>query len=152
MTQVPQGSTPTGGRGAGLPLLLLGLGALVLVEPWLPGRAWITETVGETALLRFALAGACAVLALLVVDRQRTAVLLRTLLGELQRVGRAARGGAEPSAAERDEAVRILISALDSGDPNTRQTAHGHLVRLTGIDLGTASGAWRERFGTAHDS
>ena len=42
-----------------------------------------------------------------------------------------------------DGAVSILIDALDNAEPETVQTVHQELVRLTGQDFGLQAAPWR---------
>lgn len=85
---------------------------------------------------------------------------LRVHFGMLMGAIKAARGGEgenpltpavprDPAEAKR-HAVAILIKSLDSDD--ARETAHGHLIRLTGQDLPADSASWRAWWAENEDS
>ncbi|MFO1052136.1 MAG: hypothetical protein U1F36_07970 [Planctomycetota bacterium] len=141
---------PQGGIGLDVwlklaaPLLLVVLALLVWVEPILPGASWIAEHIGPTAVLRFAVGFAFLYLAMALVELRRLGSLFRQVLEQFKRFTEAQRGGAGGGdRAARRDAIRILITALDSPDVEVRDNAHRHLTRLAGTDLGSDPARWR---------
>lgn len=130
-------------------LALLALAVLVWFEPWLPGRDALVQVVGRDGLLRIAVGVVCVFAALLVLERQRLSALLRELLAERRRS--AAPGSGIDPAARRD-AVRILVGALRSEDPEVRASAHENLVRICGEDRGVDPSGWQGLLDEASDS
>ena len=126
------------------PLILLGLGLFVWLEPWLPGRPWRTATFGADGVLRFALGCVCVYTAVLIVERAQMMTTFRQVLGELGQL-RDTTGAAR--AADPQEraggAARILLAALESPDPAVRERGRSHLARILGRDLGDDPAAWR---------
>lgn len=122
-------------------LALLGLAAVVWLEPWLPGRDAIVRVLGRDGVLRIAVGIVSVYAALLVLERQRLSALLRELLAERRR---AAAGGGTVDPSHRIEALRILVGALRSDDPEVRASAHENLVRICGQDRGTEPDAWKD--------
>ena len=121
-------------------LALLALAVLVWFEPWLPGRDALVQVVGRDGLMRIAVGVVCVFAALLVLERQRLSALLRELLAERRR---AAAGGQGIDPAAKRDAVRILVGALRSEDPEVRASAHENLVRICGEDRGLDPAAWQ---------
>ncbi|MEY4674943.1 MAG: hypothetical protein RL148_2727 [Planctomycetota bacterium] len=127
-------------------LLTLAVAGLVLLEPMLPWAAGLLRTLGLPAdgLLRVCVAVLAVQVLALLAHQQRLDNAFAGVLQSFQEFHRArkqeAEGGMEGS---RREAVELLVAALDSPDPAIRATSHGHLVRVTGQDLGTAPEAWR---------
>lgn len=129
------------------PVFLLGVLLAVLLEPWLPGAAWLRATFGETIVLR-----ACvAALALYVLLLWGESLRLHTILtGVLQafRQHSADGGPTGPASAAKNpkarlEAARLLIAAMRSDDPSIRATSRHNLERLVGRDLGADPAAWQ---------
>jgi hypothetical protein len=125
----------------------LAVAALVLLEPlmpWLPG--WL-RSIGLPAdlLLRVCVAVLAVQVLLLLATQQRLDHAFSGVLQSFQEFHRArkaeAEGGLQPS---KREAIGLLVAALDSPDPSIRASSHGHLVRITGQDLGTAPAPWQE--------
>ena len=95
---------------------------------------------------RIGLVLVCLVTAILTAELSKLRAHMGLLLGAL----RAASGGAAatiPAAAggaapDPRAAVDILLQALASDDPETRQKAHQHLIRLTGKQLPAESALW----------
>ncbi len=129
------------------PLVLLALAALAWFERLLPGSDWVAKEIGETAVLRFIVGALCVYVAVLVVERRILADQFRHVLDQFRRFHEARlaeAGAAGTGGAAKHEAVRLLAAALDSQDPEVRQSAHQNLVRLCGQDLGEESAAWRQ--------
>lgn len=126
------------------PLVLLGVLAAIVFEPWLPGAAWIRAALGEQAILR----GGVAVLAVYVLLLWGESIRLHTILtGVLaafrqfeQQAGGAPTPARNPKA--RLEAARLLAAALQADDPSIRATSRHNLVRLVGKDLGDQPAPW----------
>jgi len=124
------------------PLVLLGVVAVVLFEPWLPGLPWLRATFGEQVVLR-----ACvAALGLYVLLLWGESIRLHTILTGVLHAFREHQGpaGGESARNPRLEAARLLIAALQSDDPQIRRTSHHNLVRLAGEDRGQEPTAWRQ--------
>ena len=140
------------------PLLLLALALLVWLEPILPGSDWIAEHIGPTAVLRFALGFAFIYLAMALLELRRIGSLFRQVLEQFKRFHESQQtrgGGGGADAGARRDAIRILITALESDDVEVRDNAHRHLARLAGSDLGTEPARWRawaERAGGSEPS
>lgn len=125
----------------------LAVAAFVLLEPlmpWLPG--WLRSLGLPTDLV---LRACVAVLALqvlaLLASQQRLDQAFAGVLQSFQEFHRARKAEAEGGMqASKREAIALLVAALDSPDPSIRTSSHGHLVRLTGQDLGPAPAAWQE--------
>jgi len=122
------------------------LGAVVLVcaglffvfrPEWL-GWSRVAETVGgETALLSVGVGCAFLLAASLAVEKDRLRVRMAELMEGLNDLlyGKDHR---------RDrEAVEILLGSLESPDATVRETAHRHLVRLTGQNFAADPRVWR---------
>ena len=95
---------------------------------------------GSPDFVRMGLAATLLVIAILVGEVAK----LQTQFEMLMRALRAATGKAGGAAAQgtEREAVGILIRALESREPATREKAHRNLVRLTGQDLPPEREAW----------
>ena len=130
------------------PLFLLGLLAMVLLEPMAP--AWLTDTLGEDVVLKFVVAFLVLYVLLLWGEALRLQGLLTGLLEafrsfDRERSGGGAAGGkgaGNPQA--RLEAAKLLIAAMGSDDPDIVKTSHHNLVKLAGQDLGEDLDAWRQ--------
>jgi len=132
------------------PLFLLGVIMLALLEPWVPGGAFLRATFGETFIVRACLVGLGLYTLLLWGESLRLHGMLTSVLvafrefrdaGGREGGGRDAGGsGRHPKA--RLEAARLLIAALGSPDPQIQATSHHNLVRLAGSDLGKDAAAW----------
>ena len=132
------------------PLFLLALAALAWFEQYLPGHEALVKSFGSTTVLRFVVGLACVFACIQVLEQRRLEFLFKQMLEQLrgfrdQQVARSDDPGA------REDAVRILVSALESADEHVRKTAREHLTRLCGKDLGAEPAAWakwvREEFG-----
>lgn len=126
------------------PLVLLALVLCVLLEPVLPGVAFVREHLGETFPLRFAV----VVLGLYVLLLWGESLRLHGLLLGLLKAMRDFDGGSAAGKPQRDpkarlDAIRVLIAALGSEDAGIRATSRQNLVRLAGQDLGDEPSAWR---------
>ncbi len=136
-------------------LLTLAVAGLVLLEPQLPLFAGWLRSLGLPAdgLLRVCVAALAVQVLALLANQRRLDTAFAGVLQSFQEFHRARRqeaeGGMENS---RREAVGLLVAALDSPDPVIRSSSHGHLVRLTGMDLGAASGPWQEWLRTKGDA
>ncbi len=135
------------------PLALLGLCALVWFESCIPGANSIEQNLGETAVLRFVVGLLCLFVLVLMAERQHLNTVFQQMLGRLQQLqSRAGGGGGEavPEASGPDEAklkndaMAILVAALDADDPSVRQNAVTNLERLTGQKFGTDAARWRQ--------
>lgn len=134
------------------PLFLLGLLGAVVLEPWLPGTAWLRQQFGETAVLRIAVAFLVGYVLLLWGESLRLHGILTGVLEAFRQFGRerATESGGAPGEAPvrnpraRLETARVLLAAMGSDDPTIRATSHHNLVRLVGRDLGAQPEAWRE--------
>lgn len=126
------------------PLVLLGIVVAALLEPWLPGGAWLRATFGETVILRACLVGLGLYTLLLWGESLRLHGLLTGVLAAFREHGKS-EGGAARAAnpAARLEAARLLIAALRSDDPEIRRTSHHNLCRLAGRDFGADPAAWQ---------
>jgi hypothetical protein len=127
------------------PLVLLGTALVALFGRWLPGAAWVAERFGETFLL-----GACVFLLacyvlLLWGETLRLHALFTSVLKQLLefKERRAAEIQGRP-AAQKLDAVRLLLPALQSGDPDVRQKSRKNLALLVGQDLGAEPGPWQQ--------
>ena len=130
------------------PLFLLGLLAMVLLEPMAP--AWLTDTLGEDVVLKFVVAFLVLYVLLLWGEALRLQGLLTGLLEAFRAFDReragggaaAGKGAGNPQA--RREAAKLLIAAMGSDDPDIVKTSHHNLVKLAGQDLGEDLDAWRQ--------
>ena len=133
------------------PLVLLLMAVLVFFEHLLPGGEAIRKMVGSDGVLRFVVGVLCIYVMLLVVERQSLDAKLTRVLETFKQFY-AARAGAAAGEERTDErmeqakkqALPILLAALESPDPRVRETALENLRRVTGKDLGTDAGAWRQ--------
>ncbi len=142
--------SPVLGLGAWLkllaPLAVLALAALVWLEPFLPGAEWIAKNLGPNAVLRFAVGFGFLYLALVMLEQRRLGSLFRQVVEQFKRFHEAqqAKGGAGVAdATARRDAIRILITALESPEAEVRENSQRHLARLTGQDLGPDAARWR---------
>lgn len=124
------------------PLVLLGIVAVVLLEPWLPGIAWLRSRFGETALLRACVAVLGVYVLLLWGESLRLHGLLTGVLQAFRDFG-GRPGNPARSPRARIEAARLLIAALRSDDPAIRETSRQNLQRLAGEDLGPDPESWQ---------
>jgi hypothetical protein len=127
------------------PLFLLAVILAALLEPWVPGGAFLRATFGETFILRACLVGLGLYTLLLWGESLRLHGMLTSVLAAFRefRDGQprgSGSGGRHPQA--RLEAARLLIAALGSPDPKIQATSHHNLVRLAGRDLGKDAAAW----------
>src|SRR5690606_37298961 len=93
------------------PFALLGLALLAWFERCIPGAPEVAQRFGDAAVLRFVTGCLCVYVALLMLEAQHKAALLKQVLGEFKRfhTARSASGGEA-----RGEAIRILTAALES--------------------------------------
>jgi HEAT repeat len=133
------------------PLVLLLMAVLVFCEHLLPGSPTIHRMVGSDGVLRFVVGVLCIYVMLLVIERQSLDARFTQVLQTFKQFYAARAGAAAsepPSEARMEQAKRealpILLAALESPDPTVRETALDNLRRLTGKDLGTDAGAWRQ--------
>ncbi len=129
------------------PLVLLGVVAAVVFEPWLPGGDWFRYHLGETVVLRACL----ACLGLYVLLLWGESLRLHALLTGVLQAFRSFAGERDPAAGRnpkaRLEAARLLIAALRSEDASIRRTSRHNLARLAGQDLGDDPAAWERWLG-----
>ena len=133
------------------PLVLLVMAGLAWFGPMLPGYGSIRDALGDGAVLRFVVGVLCLYMVMLVAERQRMEAAFKDVLGafrsfHLQRGTTETGAGpnvsgvaaAKAVAAEHDEqkkqAIRILVGALSSDEPEVRTNAAQNLERLTGQD------------------
>lgn len=128
------------------PVVLISFAVMVLFAPALPGLAALDQAFGANSTLRIAVAVLCLYVLILILERQRMETTFRELLGGLRKLKddlqHRAQGSGDQEPARR-EAIQILVSALESKDPEVRARARVHLQRLTGEDLGEDATAWR---------
>lgn len=131
-----------GSRVGAAALVLVGL-FFVFRPEWL-GWSRLAETVGGELALVSAGAGCAFLLAAgLAVEKDR----LRVRMAELMEGMNDLLYGKDH---RRDrEAIEILLRSLASEDPETRATAHKHLVRLTGQQFAADPKVW-ESWWAAH--
>ncbi|MBM3974240.1 MAG: hypothetical protein FJ301_09100 [Planctomycetes bacterium] len=126
------------------PLVLLGVLATLVFEPWLPGAAWLKAQFGEQSILRACVAVLAAYVLLLWGESIRLHTILTGVLAAFRQFDQQAAGAPKarnPKA--RLEAARLLIAALGADDPHVRETSRHNLARLVGEDLGPAPEPWR---------
>ena len=119
------------------PLVLLVLAALAIFEPRLPER--LRTLLGDGGILRAIVAVLCLYVLLLVIERERLEGTFRQVLKAFQEFRQQS-----ATTEQKRDAVRILITALESKDPEMRQKAASHLQRLTGQDFGEDAAKWRQ--------
>lgn len=128
------------------PLFLLLVIGVVVFEPVVPGGDWLRANLGETIVLRLAIAGLGLYVLLLWGESLRLNAVLTGVLKAFREHGgpaaKGAGGGRDPRA--RLEAVKLLIAALSSDDAEVRETSRHNLGKLAGKDLGADPGPWRE--------
>lgn len=126
------------------PLFLLGLLAMVLLEPLAP--PWLTETLGDDVILKFVVGFLVLYVLLLWGEALRLHSLLTGLLEAFRAFDRGGPAGAKPAGnpKARLEAAKLLIAAMRSDDPSIVGTSHHNLVKLVGQDLGKDPDRWQE--------
>ncbi len=137
-----------------LSVAALGVAAVVLLEPLMPWLAsWLRSAGLPTDLLLRACVAVLAVQVLvLLAAQQRLDHAFSGVLQSFQEFHRARKAEAEGGLQQsKREAIGLLVAALESPDPAIRASSHGHLVRLTGQDLGPAPGPWQEWLRTLGD-
>lgn len=131
------------------PLFLLGLLAMVLLEPLAP--PWLTETLGDDVILKVVVGFLVLYVLLLWGESLRLHGLLTGLLEAFKAFDRDQSGGgaggrgkvvSNPKA--RLEAAKLLIAAMRSDDPSIVETGHHNLVKLVGQDLGKDPDLWQQ--------
>jgi hypothetical protein len=127
------------------PLVILGIAAVALLAPVLPGAAWVAEHFGANFVLGFCVCILSLYVLLLWGETIRLHGMLTAVLKALQdfKAGKPAEAKAEDQRRHRLEAVRLLIPALTSADAKVRESSHDNLVRLIGKDLGKTPAAWQ---------
>ena len=154
----PARGTPPARSGAfrqATPLVLLVAGFAMLFEPWveglLPFRESLLKHLGPHYVLRGAGALVVFYVLLLWAECERLHASLLNLtkplrdLYALRTAGDAKAGTKDaPKDPHRLDALRLLVAALQSGDPKVRATSRENLVRLAGQDLGDEPGRWQE--------
>lgn len=128
------------------PLVLLALGGLVLAEPWLPES--LRTLLGPGGVIRLVVAVLCVYVVLLIAERERMVRDFKEVLRAFREFhgnpGTPAAGAqAQPTDAQKREALEILVTALSSPDRSVRDKAHAHLQRLTGQALPPDPAAWQ---------
>lgn len=132
------------------PLFLLAVILAALLEPWVPGGAFLRATFGETFILRACLVGLGLYTLLLWGESLRLHGMLTSVLMAFREFREASgrdgggAGGAGKHPKARLEAARLLIAALGSPDPQIQATSHHNLVRLAGSDHGKDAAAWSQ--------
>lgn len=126
------------------PLFLLGILALIVFEPWLPGGDWLRETMGEAIVLRVCLGAVVLYVLLLWGESLRLNAVLTGVLKAFRDHGGAGEGRGAKNPKARLEAARLLIAALEAEDPEIRKTSRHNLERLVGQDLGPDPAPWRQ--------
>lgn len=137
-----------------LSVAALGIAAVVLVEPLMPWLANLLRSLGlpSDMLLRACVAVLAVQVLVLLASQQRLDHAFSGVLQSFQEFHRARKAEAEGGLQEsKREAIGLLVAALESPDPAIRGSSHGHLVRLTGQDLGPAPGPWQEWLRTRGD-
>ena len=125
------------------PLFLLGVVAVVIFEPWLPGTAWLKTHLGESAVLRICVAALGCYVLLLWGESLRLHTILTGVLQAFRDFDGRKEGPAR-NPKTRLEAARLLIAALGAGDPAIRDTSRKNLERLVGEDLGPDPARWQQ--------
>lgn len=129
------------------PFVLLVVGLGILFEPWveplLPFHETLRKQLGDNWVLR----GCAAVLVFQVLllwsECARLHASLVSVLKPLRDL-HAMKQAAEGRSGTRLDALRVLVAALQSGDPKVRTTSRENLVRIAGKDLGDDPGKWNE--------
>jgi hypothetical protein len=127
------------------PVVLLAMAGLVWFERVLPGGEGFRRTLGDDAVLRFVTGVLCLYMLLWILERHRLERMFKEVLAafrDFHGAGAAARGEAARGS-ERQDALRILVAALGSGDAEVRAKAAKHLGRMTGQDFGEDAERWR---------
>ncbi len=126
------------------PLVLLGIAAVALFGRWLPGAAWFAQQFGESFVLGFCVFLLSLYVLLLWGESLRLHAITTGVLKELVefRNRRAGEAQGRPMAQKLD-AARLLLPALESADEKLRQMSRRNLVLLAGQDLGDDVAAWR---------
>ena len=125
------------------PLFLLGLLAMVLLEPLAP--SWLTEALGDDVILKVVVGFLVLYVLLLWGEALRLHGLLTGLLEAFKAFDRGGPAGARPAGnpKARLEAAKLLIAAMRSDDPSIVETGHHNLVKLVGQDLGKDPDLWQ---------
>ena len=129
------------------PLVLLALAGLAWFGPYLPGHAAIVRNFGANGILQFVLGLACVFLAITVLEQRRVEALFKHVVDEFKKFhqGRDA-GAGQTDPVTREQAVGILLAALESDDRTVRASAVENLIRISGQRLGDDPKAWRQWF------
>lgn len=121
---------------------LVGIGVLFVGQfDWLGWSSLVDAIGGESRLLSVGIGGGFFVLAALSLEKNA----LRTRCAELMQTLHQLLYGKDYRA-ER-EMIDVLIKALESDEAPTRENAHAHLVRLTGLDMAADPAVWRAWWG-----
>lgn len=128
-------------------VVLLLLAAAAFCEPWLPGR--VRELAGPGGITRWIAGILCIYVLLLIAERERMGRDFKQVLQAFRdfHAGSAnsgqAGGSGSPTPSQKQEALEILVSALESQDVSVREKAHAHLQRITGQNLPADAASWR---------
>jgi len=128
-----------------VPLVLVAMAFLAWFEEFLPGSDWIAENLGSDFVIRIVLGILCLWVLVQEAARRHMQESFLQLITALRGFQASMAGGGEGAgSAEKRQAVEILIEALGSGDPKVRATSVEHLARITGVNLGEDTAAWRD--------
>jgi len=124
-------------RGANALPYLLGLGIVFTILAFSnTARSFTVEYIDLEGLMLAVVAFLCFHAAFTASSVHRLRERLLDLLAETMQ---SLKG---PDLARNAEAIDILVTSLGSPNPEVRKSAHAHLVRLTGNDLGDSQPAW----------
>lgn len=124
-------------RGASALPYLLGLGLVFAILAFFSSaRSFVTEYIDLEGVMLAVIAFLCFHAAYTTSSVHRLRERLLDLLAETMQ---SLKG---PDLTKNAEAIDILVKSLGTQNPEVRKSAHAHLVRLTGTDLGEAQAAW----------
>jgi hypothetical protein len=124
-------------RGASALPYLIGLGLVFAVLAFSTTvRSAVVEHVDLEGVMLAAVAFLCFHAAYSAASVHRLRERLLDLLAETMQ---SLKG---PDLTKNAEAIDILVKSLGAQNPEVRKSAHAHLVRLTGTDLGETQSAW----------
>ena len=126
------------------PLVLLGVAALALLHPWLPGADWAAQHLGANFVLGFCVFLLGLYVLLLWGESLRLHAMMGAVLRELMEFkGRRDKELQGRPAAHKLDAARMLLEALGSQDPKVAAMAQKNLQSLTDKDFGVDVDRWR---------
>jgi len=133
------------GFRAATPLVLIGVLAAIVFEPWVPGGAWMKAQFGELVIVRGAIVLLVFYVLLLWGEAIRLHSILMGVLSAFRQYDRGAggKGEAAKNPKTRLEAARLLVAAMASGDESIRTTCRHNLAKLAGEDHGEEPAAWQ---------